>query len=110
MSTFNSAKIRQEPLGQFATSPNDITHDRTNTLEKHQKQLTKLHRKLAKMQKGSNRYIKQETRITKLHKRMINIIKSCGHTNAEDKKIQALFACVACDHHENATPTQPKIS
>jgi len=177
-------------VAQLASLSNGIVYDSAKSLEQHQIRLKRLQRKLAKMESGSNRFVRQKARIAKLHKRIAdtrashahnitaelakkhdvivledlnvkNMTKSakgtadepgkqvkqksglnrvilnqalyefrrqleyktarhggilitvnpaytsqtcsnCGHVAAENRKTQAIFACVDCGHHENA--------
>lgn len=183
-------------VAQLASLSNGIVYDSAKALERHQTALIKRQRKLAKMQKGSNRHAQQKARIAKLHKRIAdtrvthahkitaelaqkhnvivledlkvkNMTKSakgtvdepgkrvkqktglnrallnqnlyefkrqleyktlrhggvlitvnpaytsqtcsnCGHTSADNRKTQAIFACIACGHHENADTNAAK--
>ncbi|MDD2799838.1 MAG: transposase [Methylococcales bacterium] len=183
-------------VAQFASLSNGIVYDSAKALEKHQTRLKGLQRKLAKMEKGSNRYFRQKARIAKLYKHIAdtrvshahkitaelakkhdlivledlnvkNMTKSakgnveepgkqvkqksglnrsllnqnlyefkwqlkyktarrggilitvnpahtsqtcshCGHVAAENRKTQAIFACIACGHHENADTNAAK--
>ncbi|MDT4292371.1 hypothetical protein RO575_22625 [Methylomonas sp. MO1] len=71
------AKNTQE--GRLTKNDGNCLHYSIEEFERQRKQLIKLQRKLAKMQEGSNRYLKQQCRIARLHNRIVYTITNYNH-------------------------------
>lgn len=56
-----------------------VSYDRENLTKKHERKLRHEQRKLSRMKKGSNNYLKQKERVNQLHRKIANQRKDFAH-------------------------------